>query len=68
MCRSEKKKISRAKKEKKMDLLGTRDMSASQAPTAPPAVAVATTTTTTAVATAANLMHHCPHHHNDASN
>ena len=35
-------------------------MSASQAPTAPPAVAVGTATiTATAVATAANSMHHC---------
>ena len=56
------KKISRAKKEKKMNLLGTWDASASQAPTAPPAVAVAT------AAAAANLIHHCGgvdicHHH-----
>ena len=42
-----------------MNLLGTQDASESQAPTAPPAVAVATTTATTAVAAAANLMHHC---------
>ena len=48
-----------------MNLLGTWDTSVSQAPTAPPAVAVATATT--AVAAAANLMHHCGgvdvHHH-----
>ena len=41
------------------EAVGARDMSASRAPTAPPAVAVATTTAATAVAAAANLMCHC---------
>ena len=42
-----------------MNLLGTQDVSVSQAPTAPPAVAVATTAAATAVAAAANSMCHC---------
>ena len=57
-----KKKVSRVKKEKKKNLLGTRDASASWAPTAPPAVAVATAAAAAvgaAVAAAANSMHHC---------
>ena len=64
-----------------MNLLGAQDMSVSQAPTAPPAVAVATATTTAAAvaavataattAAAANLMHHCGgvdiHHHHGST-